>query len=185
LEREIAANLSDLAMPRALFQIEVKQSAEFLPSGRNEAAFLFSAHPGENVKMLNKIASGGELSRVALAIKAVCANREQPDVMIFDEIDAGISAQTAQMVAEKIASLARSTQILCITHLAQIACMADCHISVSKEVQGERTATLAEILNGQERTTEIAKMLSGTATEQSLLNAAQMLKTAQLKKSLA
>jgi DNA repair protein RecN (Recombination protein N) len=185
LAREILVNLRDLALPKALFEIEVTQSEEFLASGRNEVMFLFSANPGENVKGLSKIASGCELSRVALALKAVSASREEPDVMIFDEIDAGIGGQTAQMVAEKIAALATdAAQIICITHLPQIACMADCHIYVSKHVQDGRTTTMAEVLEHEKRIEEVAKMLSGTATEQSRLNAMQMLDTAKIKKHI-
>ena len=130
-------------------------------TGRDIVEFLFSANPGEPPKSLAKIVSGGELSRLMLAMKCLLARRDQVDTVIFDEVDAGIGGQAAESVAEKIGELAGHHQVLCITHLPQIAAWADLHFKVEKQVENGRTRTVIKELNQQERTQELARMLGG------------------------
>ena len=145
---------------------------------------LFSANVGEAEKPLEKIASGGELSRIALAIKSIVAARDTDGTsMVFDEIDTGIGGRTAQMVAERIAFVAQYKQVLCITHLPQIACMADVHLYIAKSVVDGATVTRVEPLSEKERVREIARMASGDdVTWAALANARTMLAGAATKK---
>lgn len=183
LANQICGHLADLGMPNAKFIIEVMPTAKFTFNGSDEVLFLFSANPGEQTKPLHKIASGGELSRIALAIKTVCAHRDTIGIMVFDEIDAGIGGQAGHMVAEKVTKVACARQVLCITHLPQIACMADRHIYIKKQVEGERTNTVIDILEKEEQLLELSRMISGNdITKVSLENAKQMFKSAHLKK---
>jgi DNA repair protein RecN (Recombination protein N) len=183
LSRQISAHLADLGMPKAKFTVDVKKSQHYTSNGANDIVFLFSANLGEEPKVLPKIISGGELSRIALAIKTVCAERDETFTMVFDEVDAGIGGQTAQKVAEKIARIAAfDKQVLCITHLPQIASMADHHIYIEKVVEKERTATRVVPLTPKDQLTELARMSSGEITKISMDNAAQMLEIAQHKK---
>ncbi|BBB92929.1 MAG TPA: DNA repair protein RecN [Methylomusa anaerophila] len=183
LADQVTGHLKELGMPKADFIIEVKKTEEFSRNGCNEAVFLFSANPGEDVKPIVKIASGGELSRIALAIKTACAQHDECGIMVFDEVDAGIGGQTAQIVGEKIARISSfSKQVICITHLPHIACMADTHIYISKLLENEKTVTQVEVLSEKDRVTELARMLSGEVTRLSHENAAQMLKSARDKK---
>lgn len=183
LATQVCAQLADLGMTNAVFVIEVQTTSQFTPNGRNEVLFLFSANPGEQPKLLHKIASGGELSRIALAIKTVCAARDSVGIMVFDEIDAGIGGQAGHMVAEKVAKVAVNRQVLCITHLPQIACMADRHIYIRKQVDGERTSTILKILSKEEQLIELTRMISGNEiTQISVENAKQMFESAYIKK---
>jgi DNA repair protein RecN (Recombination protein N) len=183
LANQISGHLADLGMPNAKFIIEVMALKKFTSNGFDEVLFLFSANPGENPKPLYKVASGGEMSRIALAIKTVCAHRDVIGIMVFDEIDAGIGGQAGHMVAEKVAKVAYARQVLCITHLPQIACMADRHIYIKKKVEAERTNTIIHILEKEEQLLELTRMISGNdITKVSLENASQMFKTAHLKK---
>lgn len=180
---QISAHLADLGMPKARFLVDVKQNLHYTLNGANDIIFLFSANLGEEPKLLQKVASGGELSRIALAIKTVCSEREETPTMIFDEVDAGIGGQTAQKIAEKIARIAASDkQVLCITHLPQIASMADCHIYIEKVIEEERTMTQVTTLTPDAQLTELARMASGEITQLSKDNAAQMLEMAKIKK---
>jgi len=131
------------------------------PRGDDEAEFLISPNPGEPLKPLAKIASGGELSRLMLAIKSLEAGHSGVDAMVFDEIDTGISGRTAQVVAEKMRKIAEGRQVICVTHLPQIAAAADHEYLVHKEVTGERTVTQVQELDAQGRIREIARMISG------------------------
>ena len=146
-------------------------------SGIDSMYFLISPNAGEDPKSLTKIASGGELSRIMLAIKAISAEHDNIPSMVFDEIDTGISGRTAQVVAEKMWDIARYKQVVCVTHLQQIAAMATRHYLVSKREVGERTNTSVTELNGKERVLEIARMLSGVDanSESGLRHAEQML----------
>ncbi len=181
---QISAHMADLGMPKAQFQVIVTRTEQYNANGANDVYFLFSANPGEEPKLLHKIASGGELSRIALAIKTVCAARDETATMIFDEVDAGIGGQTAQKVAEKIARIAAfDKQILCITHLPQIASMADCHIYIDKIIEEERTRTRVTTLSTDAQLTELARMASGEITQLSIDNAAQMLEMSKIKKA--
>ena len=185
LSAEIAEQLHALGMPKAKFRIEATPLDGFTIRGADQLAMLFSANEGEDVKPLSKVASGGELSRIALAVKAVAAERESAvPSMVFDEIDTGIGGRTAQMVAERIAMVARWRQVLCITHLPQIACMADVHLYIAKQSEGNTTATHVLQLSETERINEIARMASGAdATAASLDNAREMVLHAKMKKS--
>lgn len=180
LADRIRSHLADLGMPHAVLSIEVKTLPHFTPTGVNEVAVLFSANPGEAAKPLAKVASGGELSRIALAIKTVAASAGGVGTMIFDEVDAGIGGQTARMVAEKIAIVAGDKQVLCVTHLPQVAAMADRHLAVEKRVAGERTHTVVQILDSEAHLREVTRMISGdNPTKAALDNAAEMIAAAQ------
>jgi len=184
LAEQICSHLIHLGMPKARLIVDVKASDRYTATGLNEVVILFSANPGEEPKPLQKIISGGELSRIALAIKTVSASRDSVGTMVFDEVDTGVGGQTAQMVAEKIALVSRDKQVLCITHLPQIAAMADYHISVEKIIEGERTKTAVKILGGEEHKMEVTRMISGdNVTPAALRNAAEMIATACTKKS--
>lgn len=166
-------------MPQAALVIDIKTLPRFTPSGTNEITVLFSANPGEEAKPLAKVASGGELSRIALAFKTVAASAGGVSTMIFDEVDAGIGGQTAKMVAEKIALVAADKQVLCVTHLPQVAAMADRHLAVAKRVAGERTSTVVKILDNDAHLQEVTRMISGdTLTRAALDNAAEMIAAA-------
>ena len=183
LSKQVCKQLADLGMTNATFLIEVLPTSQFTPNGRNEVSFLFSANPGEDPKLLHKIASGGELSRIALAIKTVCAARDDVGIMVFDEIDAGIGGQAGHRVAEKVLQVAFARQVLCITHLPQIACMADRHIYIKKQVDGERTNTVIQVLSKQEQLIELTRMISGDdITQIAMDNATQMFTSADFKK---
>ncbi|MEN6566864.1 MAG: DNA repair protein RecN [Veillonellales bacterium] len=181
----ICNQLIDLGMPKATILFVVTQKKDFDNNGRNEVTILFSANAGEVPKPLQKVASGGELSRIALAVKTVSTHRDPVGVIIFDEIDAGVGGQTAQMIAEKIAIVAGSKQVLCITHLPQIACMADSHLYIEKITDKNRTNTTVRILSEPERLREITRMISGDLmTKAAVENAADMLKAAKQKKEI-
>lgn len=183
LATEIQGHLIHLGMPNANLLIDVKQLGKVNQNGADDITMLFSANAGEEPKAIQKVASGGELSRIALAIKAVCAAKDKIGVMIFDEIDTGIGGKTAQMVAERIAMVAVYKQVLCITHLPQIACMADCHIYIDKQVKEGKTTTKLKRLLASEQINELARMASGSdVTEASLNNASEMLHYAIIKK---
>lgn len=191
LSTAIASQLLALGMPQARFHIAVDEigtpasEARYTATGQDDVAMYFSANPGETEKPLQKVASGGELSRIALAIKTVSASRDASvPSMVFDEIDTGIGGRTAQMVAERIALVAGYKQVLCITHLPQIACMADIHLYIAKTSDGDATATHIRPLAERERISEIARMASGAdATTASLDNAREMLQHAREKKT--
>ena len=185
LSESIERELQDLGMERARFRIVVTPEEKYTNCGADRLTMLFSANVGEEEKPLEKIASGGELSRIALAIKSIAAARDIGGAsMVFDEIDTGIGGRTAQMVAERIAFVAQYKQVLCITHLPQIACMADEHLYIAKSVKGEATVTQVEELSADERVREIARMASGDdVTEAALANAREMLVSAGKKKA--
>ena len=185
LERTVEAEINDLAM-KARFKIEVSGADEegnWTPSGFDQVAYLISANPGEPLGPIEHIASGGELSRVMLALKAsVEAGRgtrksDNQRTLVFDEIDTGIGGRAAEAVGRKLKSLSRTKQVLCITHLPQIASFADHHFLIEKRESAGRTKTSVRPLEGRERTEEVARMLSGAKlTDASLKNAEQLLK---------
>ena len=185
LSADIARELQGLGMAKARFRIVVTPAEKYTSRGADSLAMLFSANVGEEEKPLEKIASGGELSRIALAIKSIVAARDTGGTsMVFDEIDTGIGGRTAQMVAERIAFVAHYKQVLCITHLPQIACMADNHLYIAKSVKGDATVTQVTPLSEEERVREIARMASGDdVTEAALANAREMLAGAEKKKT--
>jgi len=183
LEKVVEGEINDLAM-KSHFQIDVRGSdeqANWTSSGFDEVLYLISTNPGEPLKPLQEIASGGELSRVMLALKAsveaATKKRVTQRTMVFDEIDTGIGGRAAEAVGKKLKSLSRSNQVLCVTHLPQIATFADHHYLIEKREHGGRTRTTVRRIAGDERTEEVARMLSGAKlTDTSRKHAEQMLK---------
>ena len=184
LEKVVEAEINDLAM-KSHFQIDVRGSDEegnWTGSGFDEVIYLISTNPGEPLKPLQEIASGGELSRVMLALKAsveaAAGKKRVPQrTMVFDEIDTGIGGRAAEAVGRKLKSLSRSNQVLCVTHLPQIATFADHHYVIEKREHAGRTRTTVRRIAGDERTEEVARMLSGAKlTDTSRKHAEQMLK---------
>ena len=174
MERE----LGELAMKHALFETFFDRSAQAKSYGFERAEFLFSPNPGEPPKPLAKIASGGELSRLMLALKQLHPDSEVP-TLIFDEVDTGIGGATSALVGEKLKRVSREQQVLAITHLPQVAAFADQHLKVEKGVQDGRTATSVELLEGEARVAEVARMLSGArVTEKTLEHARELIQEA-------
>jgi len=174
MEALIKNELKDLAFGNTEFLIDLRQEA-VAPHGFDAVEFLFSANPGEQPKPLVKIASGGELSRVMLALKSIFAEYDAIPVLIFDEVDAGIGGKTAERVGEKLKKLSAKRQVLCATHLPQIASMGDFHLKVDKKRKNGRTYIEVTEISGDDRLSEIARMLSGTITEVSLKHAKELL----------
>ncbi|MCX7925571.1 MAG: DNA repair protein RecN [Fimbriimonadales bacterium] len=170
----VQACLRDLAMERAVFLVEVRPKP-MDTSGADSVEFLFSANPGEPPRPLSKIASGGEMSRVMLALKTALADAAPVPTLVFDEIDAGLGGRTAHAVGEKLAELAQHCQILCITHLAQIASRATHHLAIEKLTDGDATRVQIRPLEGEARVQEIARMLTGEPTETALQHARELL----------
>jgi DNA repair protein RecN (Recombination protein N) len=171
--------LSELAMKHALFELVFERLAEPKASGLERAEFLFSPNPGESPKALAKIASGGELSRLMLALKQIHPESDVP-TLIFDEVDSGIGGATSALVGEKLKRVARRQQVLCITHLPQVAAYADRHFKVEKRVESGRTITSATPLAAEERVTEMARMLGGVKiTDKTLEHAREMIEEAR------
>ncbi len=158
--------LGELALPDARFEARFTEKEELTAKGLDQVEFMFSANPGENVKPLTRIISGGEVSRVMLALKTILARQDLVPTLIFDEVDAGIGGSTVQAVAEKLAHLSGHHQVLCVTHSPQIAAMADCHYSLYKETVDERTLTKAALLDSGQRREELARMLNGAGIDQ-------------------
>ena len=173
-ERDMEQQLKELNMAGTRFSVQLQPCAPG-PRGNETAVFRIAPNRGEDLQPLSKIASGGELSRMMLAIKSVSARREGVPSMIFDEIDTGISGRAAQVVGEKMAAIARERQVLCVTHLQQIAALADRHYLVEKFFDGERTRTRLTLLSGEARVNEIARMLGGDP-ESARAHAREMLK---------
>lgn len=163
LEYVIIQSLEDLNFLQAAFEISFKELNDFTEQGLDEVEFLISTNPGETVKPLGLIVSGGELSRIMLAIKTVLAQKDHIDTLIFDEIDVGISGRTAQKVSEKLAWVGKDHQVICITHLAQIASMSDQHFLIEKKVEDTGTLTKIKKLEPEEEIEEIARILGGAA----------------------
>lgn len=183
LTEQIIQSLNDLNFLDVNFEMEFNRLATYSANGIDDAQFMISTNPGEPIRPLDKVASGGELSRIMLAIKTIMAENDSIDTLIFDEIDTGISGRTAQMVSEKMNSLGRSHQIICITHLPQIAAMADTHFLIEKSVENESTITNIHKLSEDESVTELARMLGGVEiTETVISNAREMKQMAYMKK---
>ena len=161
LKQEITQALQELNFAHVEFEIKIERSEHFSERGVDDIEFLIATNPGEEVRPLAKIASGGELSRIMLAIKSVFADSDEIETLIFDEIDAGISGRTAQMVSEKMNTISRHHQVICITHLAQIASMADTHFAIEKEVDAEASETKIRELDHEESLEELARLLGG------------------------
>lgn len=160
----------ELALPSSRFRVSITDLGGCTARGSDRVEYLFSANPGEAVKPLAKIISGGEMSRVMLAIKAIFAGLERIPILIFDEVDTGIGGAPILAVAEKLALLAEHHQVICVTHSPQIAAMADHHILLYKKLSGERTQTMAELLGAEKRRREIARMLDGASVDRTGLD---------------
>jgi DNA repair protein RecN (Recombination protein N) len=197
LAAAIELQLKELHMERARFAIEVRQQQDengievqgvkrFVDeSGMDQVEFLISPNPGEPLRPLAKIASGGELSRVMLAIKTILADAEQIETLIFDEVDTGVSGRAAQAIAEKLARVAKNRQVLCITHLPQVASLADAHYLIRKDMNEQETMTTVTLLTEEERVIELARMLGGAAvTEKTAEHAREMILLGKQRKAV-
>lgn len=185
LSAKVEMELSTLGMNKVSFQIQVKEDAQgkLTGGGMNQVQFLISPNPGEDLRPLMRIASGGELSRIMLAMKRILAEDFGVETLVFDEVDAGIGGAMAEVVGRKLKEISQEHQVFCITHLPQIASLADAHYKVSKKIQGGRTMVDFQLLHEKEREEEIARMLGGMKiTEKTLAHAREMLKTFEKKK---
>ena len=178
LQDRVQEELRQLDMPKVQFQTEFAPKggeAGMDESGLDEVQFLMSANLGEALKPIQKVASGGELARIMLALKNVLAEGDEIGTLVFDEVDTGVSGRAAQKVAEKMAQVARYKQVLCVTHLPQIAAMADTHFSVQKGEKGGRTYTRLERLDRSQRREELARLIGGASITPALLESAEEL----------
>ena len=179
LETQIIEGLRDLNFLHVAFEISFEKTKSYTENGTDAVEFLISTNPGEAIRPLAKVVSGGELSRIMLAIKTILADR-----LIFDEIDTGISGRTAQKVSEKMAQIGQRHQVICITHLPQIAAMADSHFEIEKNVEENETVTSIHPLSEEDSVRELARMLGGAKiTDSVLANASEMKELAQVQKS--
>ncbi len=177
LEREIVEALHDLNFMQAEFAVDFETTDGVTVNGMDKVAFMISTNPGEKLRPLSAIASGGELSRIMLAIKTISAKRDDINTLIFDEIDSGISGKTAWKVSEKLGILSKSHQVICITHLPQIAAMADAHYCIEKSEQNGKTVTDIRPLDESGALHEIARLLGGESITDAVLENAKELKT--------
>ena len=176
MTKEITEALKDLNFLDVRFEMQFGELNDYTANGKDDAEFLISTNPGEPIKPLGKVASGGELSRIMLAIKTIMAENDQIESLIFDEIDSGISGRTAQMVSEKMNKLSRNHQIICITHLPQIAAMADAHYLIEKSVENKSTVSNIHRLDEEESINELARMLGGVSITDTVLSSAREMK---------
>jgi DNA repair protein RecN (Recombination protein N) len=187
IEQRVIAELSKLSMPDTKFSIQITHEPgddtvdgfKATPKGIDKIEFLISPNPGEELKPLSKIASGGELSRIMLVLKGILAKEDRIPVLVFDEIDAGIGGFAAETVGQKLKTLSSEHQVICITHLPQIASYAQRHLRIEKKVKKERTTVEVKKIEKDERIAEIARMLSGDSSEVSIKHAKEMLKAKQ------
>jgi DNA repair protein RecN (Recombination protein N) len=175
----VAAEIQELGMAKAAFEVRVTSGAAdeaaLGPHGVDAIEFLISPNPGESVKPLHKIASGGELSRVMLAIRTILAAADRTPTVIFDEVDAGIGGSMGEVVGRKLLVASRRHQVLCVTHLPQIACFGDQHLVVQKRSLADRTETTVRVLSAEERPREVARMLGGPSRSATALDHANEL----------
>lgn len=176
LSKLVKQSLIDLNFLQVEFDVEFAGSKDFTSKGNDEIIFKISTNPGEPMRSISEVASGGELSRIMLALKSVMADTDEIPTMIFDEVDTGISGRTAQMVAEKMALLSAKRQIIAITHLAQIAAMADNHYLIEKKADENHTATEIRRLDEAEEVSELARILGGVAVTENVINSAREMK---------
>ena len=177
LKRDVLNELKDLGMAKAMFDVALSDASGGEPrkGGRETAEFMLSANPGEPLKPLEKVASGGELSRIMLCFKSIFADNDRVPTLIFDEIDTGISGRTAAVVGEKMLGIAKKHQVICVTHLAQIAALADAHLMVRKYDDGKNTFVETRQLNEEEKVQRIAQMMDGESDSPSALTHASVL----------
>lgn len=179
LESKLRRELSELEMPNVQFEISLKES-HFNPLGFTDVEFLIATNKGEPLKPMKQIASGGEVSRVSLALRTIFSEFDSDSLIIFDEIDTGVSGQVAARMVEKMKLLSKQRQVLAISHLPQAAATADHLLHVEKDTEGERTHSTAAYLNYEDKIEEIARMISGSKiTEAARLNAAELLKSSE------
>ena len=184
LEQKIIQGLKDLNFLDVNFAIDFQKKKNYTDNGNDDIQYLISTNPGESLKPLGQIVSGGELSRIMLALKAILADKDQIETLIFDEIDTGISGRTAQKVSEKMAVIGQHHQVLCITHLPQIAAMADSHFEIEKHLQGTETITQIHVLEETDSIRELARLLGGAEITPAVLeNAKEMKELAQKQKN--
>ena len=184
LEKKVVQGLKDLNFLDVDFAIRFDRRKNYTPNGFDDVEYEISTNPGEMRKPLGQIVSGGELSRIMLALKAILADRDEIETLIFDEIDTGISGRTAQKVSEKMAVIGKHHQVLCITHLPQIAAMADTHFEIEKHVKGRETTTQIHPLNEEDSVRELARLLGGAQiTDAVFENAKEMKDLAQVHKN--
>jgi len=177
MSERILTELAQLDMPRVRFSCQFRE-LELTPTGADAVAFYMSANAGEALKPLSKVASGGELARIMLALKNVLAEKDDIGTLIFDEVDTGVSGRAAQKVAEKLRSVAAHKQVLCVTHLPQLAALADTHLLIAKSERGGRTYTQVTPLDREGRKKELARIIGGTnITETTLKSAEEMLRS--------
>lgn len=175
MAEKILSELSQLDMPRVQFQCRFRET-ELTSEGADAVAFYLSANAGEDLKPMSKVASGGELARIMLSMKNVLAEKDAVDTLIFDEVDTGVSGRAAQRIAEKLKSLAKHKQVLCVTHLPQLAALADTHMLIAKSEHDGRTYTTVTPLDRKGRAMELARIIGGThITETTLKSAEEML----------
>ena len=172
LQARILQELRDLDMAKVRFEIAFSKKAPE-SDGQDQVQFMMSANPGEELRPIHKIASGGELARIMLALKNVLAETDHVGTLVFDEVDTGVSGRAAQKVAEKMASVSRRKQVLCVTHLPQIAAMADAHFSVEKAEELGRTRTRVTLLDRRQRAQELARITGGAHITEALLKSAE------------
>ncbi|MET1013307.1 MAG: DNA repair protein RecN [Paenisporosarcina sp.] len=185
LSQSILTQLHELYMEKATFHVKFLPHQEFDKDGKDSLSFYMSTNVGEPEKPLSKIASGGELSRMMLALKSIFSKHQGITSIIFDEVDTGVSGRVAQAIAEKISSISNSSQVLCITHLPQVAAMADQQLLIAKEVLDERTITTLTEVSGKERVHELSRMMSGAEiTTRTLDHATELLSTAEERKKI-
>ena len=177
LKIKVTRELKDLEMPEAEFSVDIRfdESKSYHDDGLDKIEFLISPNPGEGLKPLNKIASGGEMSRIMLAIKRILADVDEIDVLIFDEIDTGVSGRAALKVGKKLLEISANHQVICVTHDAQIASLANAHYKISKESKGRRTLAQVDKLKGADREEEVARLLSGDNSENTSKLAKEMI----------
>lgn len=164
--------------------MEFKRLDHYTSNGYDEAEFVISTNPGESLKPLGQVASGGELSRIMLAVKTVLADSDDIPTLIFDEIDTGISGRTAQKVSEKLSYIANSHQVILITHLPQIAAMADAHFEILKSAKDGMTQTTIRTLNDGEMVEELARLLGGAKITEAVRENAREMKRLAVKKTM-
>lgn len=183
LTQAVQKELADLYMDKAQFSVMFLDNQQLFSTGLDSVEFYIQTNPGESSKPLAKIASGGELSRIMLAIKTIFSRNEGVTSIIFDEVDTGVSGRVAQAIANKIELIGQTSQVLCITHLPQVAAMADFQLLIQKKIQDDRTTTSVTLLAAKKRVQEIARMIAGTEiTTLSLEHAQELLRLADIEK---
>jgi DNA repair protein RecN (Recombination protein N) len=181
LERRVSENMQQLGMKNGLFSVDFQTQEDMAQYGLERIEFLVQINPGQPFKPMSKVASGGELSRISLALQVIIANKGRIPTLIFDEVDVGIGGGIAEIVGRKLKSLSADRQVICVTHQPQVAALADYHLHVSKTSTQDSTDTQVMILSQEERYNEIARMLGGLKiTKQTLSHAKEMIEQAQV-----